>query len=59
MSTSTEQSRPQDENRFHNYQTNRIPWYVHLIWILFWCGAAYYTMTYLIPAMRTEVVTPP
>lgn len=47
------------ENRFHDYVGNRIPWYVRLIWVLFWCFAAYYTVAYLFPAIRVELLTPP
>jgi hypothetical protein len=50
---------PGAENQFHNYVTNRIPWYVRLVWIGFWIFAVYYTMQYLIPALRKELVIPP
>ncbi len=57
--------RPEDndpadvENQFHHYTGNRIPWYVRLLWILFWIFAVYYTLTYLFPALRIELTTPP
>jgi len=47
------------ENRFHNYQSSRIPWYVRLVWLLFWIFAVYYTLQYLFPALRIEMTTPP
>ena len=49
----------QHENRYHDYVGNRIPWYVRLIWVLFWCFAVYYTIAYLFPAIRVELLTPP
>ena len=49
----------QDDERFHKYTGNTIPWYVHIIWILFWCFALYYMTTYLLPALKLEMVTPP
>lgn len=47
------------EHRFHHYTGNRIPWYVRLLWILFWIFAIYYTLTYLFPALRIELTAPP
>lgn len=47
------------EGRFHNYTGNRIPWYVRLVWVLFWTFAVYYTLQYLFPAMRIELTSPP
>ena len=47
------------EHQFHHYTGNRIPWYVRLLWILFWIFAVYYTLTYLFPALRIELTTPP
>lgn len=50
---------PVAEGRYHNYRTNQIPWAVHVIWILFWIGAVYYIVQYLLPALRVEIVSPP
>jgi hypothetical protein len=47
------------EHRFHSYIGNRIPWYVRLIWLLFWVGATYYVIAYLLPALQIEIVNPP
>lgn len=55
----TDPDSPTGEGRFHNYRTNAIPIAVHLIWILFWIGAVYYFVQYLLPALRQEIVTPP
>jgi len=43
------------EHQYHNYTGNRIPWYVRLIWVGFWCFVAYYTIQYLFPAIRVEL----
>lgn len=43
------------EHQFHHYTGNRIPWYVRLLWVLFWVFAVYYTLSYLFPALRTEL----
>ena len=47
------------EHRFHHYTGNRIPWYVRLVWVLFWMFAVYYTLQYLFPALRIELTSPP
>jgi hypothetical protein len=47
------------EHKFHNYTTNKIPWYVRLIWVGFWAFVVIYTVRYLFPAMQIEIVTPP
>ena len=47
------------EIRWLSYVGNRIPWYVRLMWLLFWTFAVYYTLTYLLPALQVEIVTPP
>lgn len=65
MSTSTtdkpapDESSADVEHRFHHYTGNRIPWYVRLVWVLFWCFAVYYTLQYLFPALRIELTSPP
>jgi hypothetical protein len=62
---STTSQQPEDntpadiEHQFHHYTGNHIPWYVRLLWILFWIFAVYYTFTYLFPALRIELTTPP
>ena len=50
---------PLDEHRHHAYITNKIPWYVRLVWIGFWVFTVYYTVTYLFPALQKELVIPP
>lgn len=64
LETAAEETPPDDssartENRWHSYVGNRIPWYVRLIWLLFWAFAVYYTITHLFPALQVEIVSPP
>jgi len=47
------------ESEYHTYRGSRIPWYVRLIWVLFWCFVAYYTIRYLFPALQIELFNPP
>lgn len=50
---------PVAEARFHTYRTHAVPLAVHILWILFWIGAVYYFINFLLPALQIEVVTPP
>ena len=54
-----EQTSAEVEHRWHNYEGNRIPWYVRLMWLSFWVFAVYYTITYLFPTLQLEIVSPP
>ncbi|MDH3718258.1 MAG: hypothetical protein OES79_09060 [Planctomycetota bacterium] len=45
----------ESENRFHTYVSNRIPWYVRLIWLLFWIFAVAYVIMYLFPDLQREM----
>ena len=49
----------EDDSRYHNYVGHQIPWYVRLIWIIFWCFAAWYVVRLLLPALDTELLSPP
>lgn len=49
----------ENEHRYHHYSSNTIPWYVRLIWLLFWVFVIYYTLRYFMPAIQTELVAPP
>ncbi|GIW92526.1 MAG: hypothetical protein KatS3mg110_0567 [Pirellulaceae bacterium] len=57
--SSSEPSSVQTEQQHHRYAGNTIPWYVHLIWISFWIFAVYYTLRFLVPALRIELNSPP
>lgn len=55
----TDSSAPEVEHRYHHYTGNQIPWYVRVLWLLFWIFLIYYSVRYLFPAVQTELVTPP
>lgn len=55
----TDRSSAEDEQRFHNYTSNSIPWYVRVLWLLFWAFVIYYMVAYFLPAIQTEMVSPP
>lgn len=59
MQTEVDQIKAAEENRYHSYVGNRIPWYVRLIWIGFWIMAVYYTVRYLFPDLQTELLRAP
>jgi len=40
---------PEQDRRFHSYQTHRIPWYVRAIWLAYWIGAVWYVFEFAIP----------
>lgn len=44
------------ESHFHRYTSNRIPWYVRLVWVGFWCFTVYYTVRYLFPDLQAELL---
>lgn len=50
---------PEMENRNHSYVTHDLPWFVHLLWVSFWAFAIYYTLRYILPAIRIEWLNPP
>lgn len=47
------------EHRYHHYVGNEIPWYVRLIWLLFWIFVVYYSVKYFLPTIQVEMVSPP
>ena len=51
-------SAAQAESRFHTYVSNRIPWYLRLLWLCFWVFAIYYVVTYLFPDLQTAIFNP-
>ena len=50
---------PEQENTFHHYTGNAIPWFVRGIWIAFWCYAITYFVIWLLPALQSELLSPP
>jgi hypothetical protein len=57
--TEVETTSAREEGRFHHYVGSTIPWYVHLLWVVFWCFAAWYVIGFLLPALRNELAPPP
>jgi hypothetical protein len=50
---------PEHDLHYHTYVSNVIPWYVRLMWVLFWIFAAAYVIRNFLPAIQTELLTPP
>lgn len=55
----TENYSPEAEHRHHSYRGNAIPWFVRALWIGFWIFAVYYTIVYLFPSLRLELLPGP
>jgi hypothetical protein len=49
----------EQEAKYHHYSGNRIPWFVHVLWVAFWCFVAYYLVQYFVPAVQLEMHTRP
>ncbi len=54
-----EQTTPVQEGTYHSYVGHAIPWFLRLLWIIFWCYAAWYVVTGVLPALDAELLTPP
>ncbi|HET6425182.1 MAG TPA: hypothetical protein VFG20_15955 [Planctomycetaceae bacterium] len=52
-------STPEQDLQQHTYLSNVIPWYVRLMWLVFWIFAAAYVIRNFLPAIQTELLTPP
>ncbi len=57
--TTTEHANAELESQNHTYAGYAIPWYVRLMWLLFWIFAMAYVVKYLLPALQVELLTPP
>lgn len=57
--TQSDSTSPEAEGVFHDYVGNRIPWYIRLIWLLFWIFVIYYTIRYMFPAVQVELFERP
>lgn len=55
----SEPTTPENDQRFHDYVGNAIPWYVRVIWVGFWIFAVTYTILYVFPALRVELFQQP
>lgn len=47
------------DSRQLTYVSNAIPWFVRMMWLLFWIFAIAYAVTFFLPAIQKELVTPP
>jgi hypothetical protein len=54
-----DKSSPEEENQYHHYTGNAIPWFVRGIWIIFWCYAITYAVLWLLPSLQSELLSPP
>lgn len=59
MTTKTEASTPEQESRFHTYSSHVIPWYIRVMWLVFWIFAIGYVIANFLPALQTELLAPP
>jgi hypothetical protein len=59
MAQVVERTTAEQESPFLSYTGNAIPWYVRLYWIIFWCAAIAYVVTWLLPALQSELLAPP
>lgn len=47
------------EHTFHHYTGNKIPAFVHMMWVVFWIVMIFYALSWVFPTMQTELVSPP
>jgi len=59
MAQAPEKTTAEEESTFHSYTGNAIPWFVRLMWIVFWCAAIAYTVVWLFPQIQSELLAPP
>lgn len=52
-------STPDQDGRQLTYLSNTIPWFVRLMWVVFWIFAVAYAIAFFLPAIQKELVTPP
>ena len=50
---------PEEEGKYLNYVGHQIPWYVRLLWLIFWIASAWYVIRLLLPALDAELLSPP
>jgi len=55
----TSSGTPENDLQYHTYVSNVIPWYVRLIWFVFWIFAAAYVIHNFLPAIQNELLSPP
>lgn len=56
MTNESERVSIEEEDRYHHYTGNAIPWFVRLMWLGFWVLAVVYTLRLLFPALQEELL---
>lgn len=56
---SSERNTAEEDQQHHSYTGSVIPWYVRLIWVLFWIFAIYYAIKYFLPAIQSDLLQNP
>jgi hypothetical protein len=59
MPTGTKHLTVEEEQKYQSYVGNDIPWYVRLIWVLFWIMTIWYVVYNMLPAIPVELSSPP
>lgn len=54
-----EQTSAEVEGQHHSYFTNKIPWYVYLMWFLYGILFISYLLVNFLPALRQEILNSP
>jgi len=57
--TNSELANAEQESQNHTYSGHVIPWFVRLMWMVFWTFAIGYVVKFLLPALQSELLTPP
>jgi hypothetical protein len=50
---------PEHDRQFLTYRSNRVPWFIHILWFSFWVLAIWYVLRYQFPALPIEIRNPP
>ena len=59
MTAKSEAGSPQQEQQYHTYVSNVIPWYIRVMWLIFWVLAIGYAIANFLPAIQSELLAPP
>lgn len=59
MSIPTDKAEAEQDLRVHTYVSHVIPWYVRLMWLVFWIFAIAYALSNFVPAIQNELLSPP
>jgi hypothetical protein len=59
MTSKPDSGSPEQELQYHTYVSHVIPWYVRLMWLVFWIFAIGYAVSFFLPAIQRELLAPP